>query len=323
MELRIGVSSCLLGKLVRYDGGHKKNAFIMQSLAPFVSFLSICPEVEAGMGVPRPSLRFESQSSSDKVRLVEVKTKQDHTETLTEYAHQRCEQNDLTALDGYILKSKSPSCGMERVKIYQADANRSPSTQGQGIFAKRLCERFTHLPIEEEGRLEDAHIRENFIERIFIYHRLRKLFELDGEAINWQANQVIQFHSRHKLQLMAHCNQSYRELGRLVANIKTIDRQIFQQRYIQGLMQAMTKIATRGQNTNVLQHASGYLKPHLDATDRQELSRIIEDYRLGLLPLIVPITLLQFFVKRFQISYLQDQYYLDPHPKELMLRNHV
>ena len=312
--LRLGISSCLLGNEVRFDGGHKRDHFLSDLLGKFVEWVPVCPEVEAGMGVPRPALRLAS--SGEGIRVREVRSQIDHTPRMKKHAARRVRTLSSLDLCGYVLKKGSPSCGMTGVKVY--GAKKMPALNGVGIFASALIAAYPNLPGEEEGRLHDARLRENFIERIFAYRRLREVF--DGR---WSASGVIRFHSIHKLQIMAHSTESYRSLGRWVASIKETPRPIFRDTYIQGFMNALCQIATRGRNANVLNHAAGHLKKHLDSPSRVELTDLIEEYRRELVPLIVPITLLRHYVRVFSVEYLKDQVFLNPHPKELMLRNHV
>lgn len=312
--LRVGISSCLLGELVRYDGGHKRDRFLVETLGQYVEWVPVCPEMEVGMGVPRESIRLER--AGGEVRLVAIKSRRDHTCSMAKWARTRLSELAKENLCGYILKSRSPSCGMERVPVY--DKNGVPSRDGVGAFAKPLLERSPDLPIEEEGRLHDPKLRENFVERIFAYQRLQNLF-----ATRWKARNVVDFHTRHKLLLMAHSPKEYRELGRQVAGIQQAAWGAFRRNYERTFMAALRKNATKGRHTNVLRHAAGYVKEQLDVASRQELAALIEDFRNGLVPLVVPITLIRHYVRRFEVAYLENQYYLEPHPKELMLRNHV
>ena len=312
--LRIGISSCLLGEMVRYDGGHKRDRFLVDTLGRHVEWVPVCPELEVGMGVPRESLRLVRLAGG--VRLVAIKSRQDHTRDMQKWVRARLADLAKENLCGYVLKSRSPSCGMERVPVY--DENGVPAKKGVGAFAGPLLERFPHLPVEEEGRLHDPKLRENFIERIFARHRLLNLF-----ASRWKARDVIEFHTQHKLQLMSHSPKDHRQLGLLVATIKQAPGRVFRDQYESGFMTALRKNATRGCHANVLQHAAGYVREGIDPSSRQELSSIIEDFRQGLVPLIVPITLLRHHVRRLKVAYLENQHYLAPHPKELMLRNHV
>lgn len=313
-NLRIGVSACLLGEKVRFDGGHKRDAFVTDILGPFAEWVPVCPEVEAGFGTPRETMRLVNADGT--LRLVTTKTHVDLTAKMTRYSARRVNALAKLALHGYVLKKDSPSCGLERVKVY--DHHMSPARTGQGLFAAALRERFPHLPIEEEGRLSDPRLRENFIERVFAYQRLMAL--VGGR---WTVGDLVRFHTAHKLTLMAHSVTAYQELGRLVAGAKGTPRAALAEAYVSGFMAAMTVLATTRKHTNALQHMSGYFKDSLDAASKAELQTAIADYRAGLVPLIVPITLLRHHVRVHGVEYLAGQTYLEPHPKELMLRNHV
>ena len=312
--LRLGVSSCLLGQTVRYDGGHKRDRFVTDLLGVHVEWVPVCPELESGLGVPRPAMRLVREDGV--VRLLEIKSGRDHTARMQRYTAQRLRTLRGLELCGYVLKKDSPSCGMERVKIYGGKAG--ARREGSGIFASALMQANPSLPIEEEGRLNDPALRENFIERVFAFRRVKDLFR--GR---WTNGQVVAFHTAHKLQLMAHSQVAYRELGRLVAGVAKQPRTEMRQRYVSEFMAALSRIATRGRNTNVLQHAAGFLKDHLDTTARTELSELIHDYRRGLVPLVVPITLLRHHTRTHGVAYLTGQTFLEPHPRELMLRNHI
>jgi uncharacterized protein YbgA (DUF1722 family)/uncharacterized protein YbbK (DUF523 family) len=312
--IRVGISSCLLGEAVRFDGGHKRDAFLTGTFGTFVEWVPVCPEVECGFGTPRESMRLVREENG--VRLLTVKTAVDLTARLDRYAQRRVAQLASEDLSGYVLKKDSPSCGLERVKIY--DAHRVPERSGRGLFAARLLERFPALPVEEEGRLSDPRLRENFVERVFAYWRLRGLF--DGK---WRLGALVGFHTAHKLILMAHSPAAYQELGRLVANARAVPRGEFERRYTDMFMATLAIIATPRRHANVLQHMAGYFKDRLDPESKAELAGAIDDYRQELVPLIVPVTLLRHHVRVHHVSYLADQRYLDPHPKELMLRNHV
>ena len=313
-RIRVGISACLLGEPVRWDGGHKRDVFLVSELGRFVEWLPVCPEVEVGMGVPRPSVRLVR--IEDEIRMVENESERDHTRAMRAYARRRAAALAGQDLCGYVLKKDSPSCGMERVRVYRAGA--PPVRDGRGLFAEALLEAMPWLPVEEEGRLNDARLRENFIERVFAYRRLRDLFEAA-----WRLRDVVAFHTAHKLQLMAHAPKAYAELGRLVAGMKRLPRAELRERYQARFMAALAKSATPGRNANVLEHMGGYLRDWLDAADRAELAGLIRDHRVGLVPLVVPLTLIRHHARRFGIAYLLGQVWLDPHPKELMLRNHV
>jgi uncharacterized protein YbgA (DUF1722 family)/uncharacterized protein YbbK (DUF523 family) len=312
--LRIGVSACLLGREVRHDGGHKRDRFLTDVLGAYVEWVPVCPEVEVGMPVPRPSIRLAQHG--DTLRLVEPRTGADHTRAMESFAARRVSELERLELCGYVLKKDSPSCGMERVKVWH---ERGQATRdGRGLFAKALIERFGTLPVEEEGRLCDAALRENFVERIFAYRRLRALFRP-----RWTTGELVAFHTAHKLLLLAHSEVEYRRLGRLVADAKQLGRAELRERYEHGFMSALARLASARRHTNVLQHMLGHLRDGLDASDRAELAGQIEDYRRGLVPLVVPLALLRHHVRRLDVAYLRGQLYLAPHPKELMLRNHV
>lgn len=313
-SLRIGISACLLGQPVRFDGGHKRDPFLTDVLGPFVEWVPVCPEEEAGFGTPRETMRLVNREGQ--LRLVTTRTDVDLTTRMTRFAKSRAKALAAANLDGFVLKKDSPSCGMERVKVY--DQHMAPARSGRGLFAEALLAACPHLPVEEEGRLSDPRLRENFIERVFAYARLKALFET-----RWTVGTLVAFHTAHKLTLMAHSVTAYRELGRLVAGAKAMPRAELQAAYTAGFMAALTTLATTRKHTNALQHMAGYFKDTLDAASKAELHQAITDYRLGLLPLIVPITLIRHHVRTHGVAYLDGQTYLAPHPKELMLRNHV
>ena len=311
--VRVGVSACLLGQEVRYDGGHKRDAFLTEVLGNFVDWVAVCPEIEIGLGTPRPAMRLES--AGGETRLVTPSTGADHTEAMRRYAERRVHRLAADDLCGYVLKKDSPSCGMERVRVYRKGM---PERSGRGLFAAALLARFPHLPVEEEGRLNDPLLRENFIERIFAYRRLRSFF-----SSRWSVGGLVAFHTAHKLQILAHSTRHYEELGRLVAGAKTTPRDELRRAYEDGFMTALAVLARPKQHVNVLQHMAGYFRPHLDPASRQELSGVIDEYRRGLVPLIVPLTLIRHYVRLYDVAYLRGQVYLEPHPKEMMLRNRV
>ncbi|HVN36863.1 MAG TPA: DUF523 and DUF1722 domain-containing protein [Myxococcota bacterium] len=314
LPIRLGVSSCLLGEAVRYDGGHKRDRFLTDLLGRHVEWVPVCPELEAGLGVPRPAMRLEREGG--RIHLREIASGRDHTVRMQRFAARRLRALRALELCGYVLKKDSPSCGMARVKLYgeKGVARREAS----GIFAAALRATWPSLPIEDEGRLHDPALRENFIERVFAYRRVRELFR--GR---WTAARVVAFHTAHKLQLMAHSQEANAELGRRVAAQTRIPRAEMRRSYSERFMDALAHGATRGRNANVLQHAAGHLKKHLDAPARAELSSLIHDYRRGLVPLVVPITLLHHHARAHAVAYLQGQTFLEPHPRELMLRNEI
>jgi uncharacterized protein YbbK (DUF523 family)/uncharacterized protein YbgA (DUF1722 family) len=312
--MRIGISACLLGDEVRYDGGHKRDKFLTETLGPLVEWVKVCPEVEVGMGTPREPIRLVDEAGV--IRLRTVNTGFDHTSSMTAYAARKTAALAGEDLCGYILKTDSPSCGMTGVKVYGGKG--PPSRSGVGIFARELLARFPHLPVEEEGRLADPPLLENFIERVSAFRRLRDLFEP-----RWTRGGLVRFHTAHQLVLLAHSTQAYTRLGRLVAGAKPSDRASLRARYTAGFMDALTAIATPQRHAHVLRHMAGYFKKTLDAGSWSELLASIEDYRLGLVPLVVPVKLLRHHVLVHDVRDLAAQIYLEPNPRELMLRNHV
>jgi uncharacterized protein YbgA (DUF1722 family)/uncharacterized protein YbbK (DUF523 family) len=313
-RIRVGISTCLLGEPVRYDGGHKRDSYLVETLGRYVEWVPVCPEVELGLGTPRETLRLVR--IGEDLHMVMPKTGQDHTEGMRAFAQKRVRELEKEDLCGYVLKKGSPSCGMERVRVF--DARGVPTKSGRGLFAEVLLRHFPNLPVEEEGRLSDPRLRENFIERVFAYRRLRTLF-----AARWKVGDLVAFHTAHKLLLTAHSPKAYASLGPLVAKAKGTPRAALRERYEAEFMRALSVIATPKRHANVLQHVVGYFRNQLDADSRRELLSLIDDYRCGLVPLIVPITLIRHYVRRFDVAYLRSQIYLQPHPKELMLRNHV
>jgi uncharacterized protein YbgA (DUF1722 family)/uncharacterized protein YbbK (DUF523 family) len=318
--LRIGISSCLLGEAVRFDGGHKRDAFLVDTFGRHVEWVPVCPELEVGMGTPRESVRLvRSDSGISNVaplRMVGVRSGTDWTDRMTAYAGRRAATLARLDLCGYVFKKDSPSCGAFRVKVYGDSGMATRS--GTGLFAAEIRRRLPLLPVEEEGRLTDPRLRENFVERVFAYARLRDLFR-----DRWTVGRLVQFHTAHKLTLMAHSPQAYASLGRLVANARSLDRRTLRQDYETMFMQALERVATPKRHANVLQHVAGYLSKGLDSGSRRELQDLIAEHRTGLVPLIVPLTLVRHHVRRLGVSYLAGQTYLDPHPRELALRNHV
>lgn len=313
-RIRLGISACLLGERVRFDGGHKRDPFLVESLGQFVEWVAVCPEVESGLAAPREAMRLVRVEGE--VRLLTTKTTQDQTDNLRRYARRRLEELADDDLCGFVLKKDSPTCGLERVKVYGTGG--VPAKSGRGLFADALVRRFPTLPVEEEGRLNDPRLRENFVERIFAYRRLTALF-----ARRWSMGDVVRFHTAHKLTLMAHTPEGYQRLGRLVGSGKSIARREFQERYSSEFMTALSTMATPRRHANVLQHMLGYFKKALDPDSRAELLALIQDCAGERVPLVVPLTLFGHHIRRCRVTYLADQTYLRPHPVELMLRNHV
>ena len=312
-ELKIGVSSCLLGNKVRFDGGHKHDRYITGTLANYFTFVPVCPEVECGLPVPREAMRLIGDPENPS--LVGNKSGTDHTERMRSWAAQKVHDLEAEGLCGFIFKNRSPSSGMERVKVY--DANNIPRAIGVGLFAKAFMDHFPLLPVEEEGRLHDIILRENFIESIFVYKRWRDVIKQPTPS------QLVAFHTSHKLLLMAHSEKHSRQMGKLIAKAGSADIDALIQEYQELLMKAMRLKPTLKKHVNVLMHMMGYFKKQLTSDEKQELLTILDHYRKGLVPLIVPITLMNHYVRKYDEPYLQKQFYLTPHPVELKLRNHA
>lgn len=309
-KIKIGISSCLMGEKVRFDSGHKRNAYINGILANFFEFTTFCPEVEIGLSIPREPIRLVTLN--DKVHCVGTRNPElDVTEDLYKSADEQ--QAWHRQLCGYILKKGSPSCGMERVRLYKGDI---PDRIGVGLYAERLMQNFPNLPVEEEGRLEDPVLRENFIQRVYIYSRWQNLME---QAISMK--NLTLFHAQHKYIYMSHDQSMARQLGSWLAESHKTDLDTLTTQYPLKMMTLLKHRATRKNHVNTLQHIQGYLKNHLDAGDKQELTTNIKQYREGLLPLIVPITLLRHHFRRYPNNYISNSYYMQPHPAELMLLN--
>ncbi|WP_339675468.1 DUF523 and DUF1722 domain-containing protein [uncultured Zhongshania sp.] len=307
--IRIGISACLLGEQVRYDGGHKRLPFASDELARHFDFVKICPEQAIGMGVPRPTIRLVGDPDSP--RLVgSSDSSLDVTEKMTVFARDTVATLDY--ISGYILCAKSPSCGMERVPVY-SDSGVGLGKVGVGLFAKQLMAAHPLLPVEENGRLNDVHLRENFVLRVVAYARWQAM-----AAEGLSAKRLQDFHRRHKFLLLAHNQPIYRELGPIVAEAGDVNE--IGDRYISKFMQAIRHPASVKNHTNTLMHIQGFFKEHLDASDKAQLSEVIRDYSEGLLPLLVPLEMLGMFLKKYQVDYLLDQYYFTPYPRDLKLR---
>ena len=311
---KIGVSACLLGHQVRYDGGHKRDAFIIGPLSEQVEFIPICPETAIGLGVPRPTIRLVGDPA--RPRLVGTADPSlDVTGKMEDYAWQQV--RSLGDLCGYILKKDSPSCGMERVKVFSTGGG-SAERKGSGVFARILKQALPLLPMEEEGRLNDAVLRENFINRVYVMQRWHSL-----QRQGLSAAGLIEFHTAHKYLVMSHSQAAYQRLGRLLSDLSKTDLNLLGQSYIEALMPALARRVTRSRHVNVLQHIMGYLKKRIDSDDKAELSASIETYRRGETPLVVPITLLRHYFRRHHDPYMEKQVYLRPHPDQLGLRNAI
>ena len=313
-KIKLGISACLLGQSVRYNGGHQLDHFLKDTLGRYVDYVPVCPEVECGFGVPREAFRLVGKP--DRPRLMTINTKQDFTERMEVWARKRVSEIEGEGLCGFIFKGGSPSSGMERVKVY--DDKGMPAKIGVGIFARIFMEYFPLIPAEEDGRLHDPVLRENFIERIFALRRMAKVSQ-GGNSLS----AIVDFHAHNKLLIMSHSPKHLQEMGRLVANTKGSVLQRLINRYQELLMEALKLKATAKKNTDVLMHMLGYFKKDLDPSEKQEVLEIIDEYRRELIPLIVPIVLISHYVRKYNQPYLKEQTYLNPHPLELQLRNHV
>ena len=313
-KIRIGISSCLLGNKVRYDGGHQLDHYLRDTLGAWFEYVPVCPEVELGLPIPRETLRLVEGDGGH--RLVFSRSGDDITEPMLAWARRRVSELEGEELCGFIFKANSPSSGMERVKVY--DCNGVPAKKGVGMFARTFMAHFPHLPVEEDGRLHDPHLRENFIESVFVFKRWRDLL-----ARGLDAAALVDFHTRHKLLLLSHSPELYRAMGKLVAQAGSLPLDRVVGDYQPLLMKAMRLHATMRKHVNVLQHLLGYFKRQLSADEKQEMLELIELYRNGSVPLIVPVTLVNHYVRKYREPYLGRQYYLNPHPIELQLRNHA
>ena len=314
-KIKIGMSSCLLGEEVRWDGDHKYDQYVRDVLGSYFDYVSICPEVDVGMGVPRETVALYGTLENPK--MITKRSKTDWTKKMNHYTKDRIHELTKENLCGYVFKSKSPSCGIGKVPIY-SEFGSSRMRHGSGVFASSFVKVFPLVPVEDEGRLHDPVIRENFIVRIFCFHRLQLLVRK-----SFSIGSLVRFHTRHKFLILSHSRKKYDDMGELVANAKKIKTAELKTRYSKLFMAALTYKSTPKKNTDVLLHMVGFLKKILTREGKKDILSVIEDYRNELLPLVVPVTLIYHQVKKHNIEYLLDQVYLNPHPKELMLRNHV
>lgn len=312
---KLGISACLMGAEVRYNGGHKESHLCTRTLSEYFDFVPVCPEVAIGLGIPRETIRLVGDAEQPQA-VGSVSHELNVTTELAAYGEQMA--TELNDICGYIFMQKSPSCGLERVKVYRE--NGAPvDGGGTGIYAKAFCARHPNLPVEEDGRLNDAVLRENFITRVFAYAAWQTLLQ---EGLS--RHSLIAFHSRYKYQLMASNPEQYKVLGTLLGNLgQHDDLPELAARYFTELMAALKKCATRGTHTNVLQHLSGYLKQSLGSADKQELQQLISQYHQGVVPLIVPLTLLKHHFRQHPDPYVALQVYMQPHPENLSLRNAI
>jgi uncharacterized protein YbgA (DUF1722 family)/uncharacterized protein YbbK (DUF523 family) len=313
-KIRLGISTCLLGQNVRYDGGHKLDRFLTDTLGQYVEYVPVCPEVECGLPIPREAMHLEGDPASP--RLVTSRTKQDMTGRMVQWAEKRVKELETEELLGFIFKSDSPSSGMERVRIYNETG--MPVKKGVGMFARIFMKHFPLLPVEEEGRLHDPELRENFVERLFALKRWREVLSRKEGRGN-----LVDYHTKQKLLILSHSPKHYQEMGKLVARAKELSSKDLFQRYQILLLEAFGLKSTPRKNANVLMHMMGYFKEQLSSDEKQELLDIIDLYRMEVFPLIVPVTLLKHYVRKYDQPYLKGQVYLHPHPVELQLRNHV
>ncbi len=312
--IRILISSCLLGEKVRYDGGHKRDAFLVETLGRFVEYVPVCPEVECGFPVPREAMRLVGPP--DAPRLVGAVSGTDFTELMHAWCRKKLRNLEDVDLSGYICKKDSPSSGMERVKIY--GRNGIPAKIGAGVFTRSFMEHFPLIPVEEEGRLQDPVLREMFVERVFTLRRFRDSFRK-----GMSRGGLVRFHTDHKLLLLSHGRTRYTEMGNLVARAKDLPVEEAYDRYQKLLMDALSQRATPAKCADVLTHMLGHLRTFLSHEEKMELLDVIDRYRNRLIPLVVPATLFRHFIRKYGIAYLERQVFLNPHPAELMLRNHV
>jgi uncharacterized protein YbgA (DUF1722 family)/uncharacterized protein YbbK (DUF523 family) len=313
-KIKIGISSCLLGNNVRYDGGHKWDRYVTDTLGGYFEWISVCPEVEYGLPIPRESLRLIGDPASP--RLVTVRTGVDHTDGMLKWADKKLKDLEHEELCGFIFKSRSPSSGISGIKVYTPSG--MPSHRGTGIFGGAFMRHFPLIPVIDDGRLHDPQLRENFIEKVFVYRRWK-----DFLKSNPTVKDLVAFHTEHKLLILSHSPKHLTSLGNLVAHGKEYDRKELFAHYIQLLTEGIQLIATVKKNANVLLHIAGYFKKTMSSDDKQELLDIIDRYHRKYVPLIVPMILINHYVRKFNEPYLQKQFYLHPHPLEMMLRNHV
>ncbi len=313
-KIPVGISSCLLGNEVRFDGQHKHDRFITGTLGRWFDFIPVCPEVECGLPIPRESMRLVGDPVQP--RLVAPRSGTDHTERMRSWAARRLEQLAERPMAAFIFKAKSPSSGMRSIKVYN-EAGNVVSWTGTGLFAAMFMERFPEIPVEDEGRLHDPGIRENFIETIFVLQRWRESMDVPV------AGRLVDFHTRHKYTLMAHSQEKLRDLGRLVASIGTADLKEIAEEYSRLLLQTLRLKKTVKKEHNVLLHIMGYFKKLIMPEEKQELLELLDQYYRETVPLIVPVTMLRHYARKYRVSYLEGQWYLNPYPMELKLQNHV
>lgn len=301
-RLRIGVSGCLLGHSIRYDGGHKRHRVVTETLSRIFDVVAVCPEWEAGMGVPREPV--ELVGDPEEPRMIGKRSGTDWTETMRRHGRQRTAEIEKLEVSGFILKQGSPSCGLNGVPVQSGDAD----LVGRGLFARTLAEALPLMPMEEEVRLDDAPLCENFVERVHAYREWR---DWTGEEVS--LGRLMDFHVRHKLTLLAHSETHMRLLGRLLAKAKTAPLDRVTARYGSLFMEALKQPATTGSNTNALQHAAGFLSRSMDPEERKRLAALVDDYRRGIVPLSAPLALLRRHAAEQGDVYVLRQSFLEEH----------
>ena len=313
-KMKIGISSCLIGNEVRYNGGHARDLFVINTFAPYVDFVAVCPEVECGMPVPREAVHLVGDVNNP--RLMSTKTNIDFTSQMQNWSHKKVLELEKEQLCGFIFKKGSPSCGLHRIRVYQG-AGKQPLRTGIGMFTRIFIDHFPTLPVEDEGRLHDPTLREHFIEKIFIMQRWRQLIKKPHSR-----HALIAFHTGHKLIFLAHNQVNYRRMGKFIANIAELEIETAYQQYFI-LMTTLLKFKTTPKkHVNVLMHMLGFFKKELTSAEKEEMLTIIDQFSRGLLPLIVPITMFKHYIRKYNKTYLANQHYVEPHPLELKLRNH-
>ncbi len=313
-KMKIGISSCLLGNEVRYNGNHASDPFVINTFAPYVDFIEVCPEVECGMPIPRETIDLYGEI--DNPRLISNGAKIDFTMQMQKWVQKRLKELAHENLYAYIFKKNSPSCGLYDIRVYP-DSEKSPLKAGVGMFSRAFLEHFPTIPAEDEERLHDPDSREHFIEKIFIMQRWRQLMQKPASR-----HQLIDFHTRHKLIFLAHNQQHYRLMGKFIAKIAELELETAYLQYFTLMTTLLNFKTTPKKHVNVLMHMLGYFKKELSSAEKQEMLDLINRFSQGLLPLIVPITMFKHYIQKYKREYLANQHYVEPHPLELKLRNH-
>ena len=313
-RIKIGISACLMGQKVRYDGGSFQPKLIHSVLPDYMDFVPFCPEVEIGMSVPRETVRLVTTETG--IKLKAPKSGTDYTNQMNAYSIEKTNALSKLEISGYILKKGSPTCGMERVRVYNSRG--IPEKSGNGLFASQLKKAFPNIPIEEDGRLNDIHLREHWIERVFAYDRLRTFLSLKPAV-----GKLMEFHTQSKMQLMAHHPEKYRLLGRKIALLQKDDLHQFYASYLTSFMQIMSVKPTIAKHTDVIYHLVGFFKKKITASDKKEILNLIEQFRNQIVPIVVPLTLLKHFLQKYPVKWMQEQTYLNPYPTDLSLRSHI